>query len=229
MSWYEDWESGKGMSHSGEAEYYSSKKSYTSTWVRCWDDHKPIKISNGEVLGAARAHPQKGYDIYIGLDYGMQFQTKNWPWQKNGGTGPVEFLFPIPDMSVPKDVKNFKKMIVWMLGQLDDGKRIQVGCIGGHGRTGLVLAALVQVAGIAPRKAIQWVRKHHCKKAVESESQVKFLVKHYKVESVAAVKGTITGSSERRKGFTGKGIGLNSPRRVKDAHITAVRSKGSIW
>jgi len=226
--WYEEWLSGENYtSHSGESEYFGGKKNYLSTWVRCWEDHKPFKVLNGEVLGAACAHPQEGYDIYIGLDHGMEFQKRHWPWQSNGGSGPVEFLFPITDMSAPRDVKNFKKMINWMVKQLEDGKRIQVGCIGGHGRTGLVLAALVQVTGIAPKNAIQWVRKNHCKKAVESESQIKFLMKHYKVAKAEAVKGVITGSSRYRKGPKQKD--LYSPHFTKNAKVKAVRSKGSIW
>ncbi len=229
MTWLDDWDNAHGYT-GPEAEYFGSgKKSYSSTWVRCWEDHKPIKILKGEILGAACGHPQKGYDIYIGLDHGMEFQKKGWPWQSNGNEGPVEFLFPITDMSVPKDVKNFKAMIKWMAKQLEDGKRIQVGCIGGHGRTGLVLAALVQVTGTAPKNAIQWVRKHHCKKAVESASQIKFLMKHYKVSKAEPTKEPITTHYGGSHGTQTGRVSYTKASSRHDARITAVKSKGSIW
>lgn len=228
MTWVDDWDKGgwKGTEH----EYFGSgKKDYSANWKRCWEDHKPLKILDGEILGAACAHPQKGYDIYIGLDHGMQFSSKNYPWQKNGGEGPLEFLFPISDMCAPKDVKNFKLMIKWLVVQLKAGKAIQVGCIGGHGRTGLVLAALAQVTGVAPKNAIQWVRKHHCKKAVESASQIKFLMKHYKVSKAEPIKGVVTGHIKGASKGTGYHSSYSKASHRRDAKISAVKSKGSIW
>jgi len=56
-------------------EYWGDTKGYyggTSSFKRCWQkNHKPIKILNGEILGAVCAHPQKGFDVYVGLDHGM--------------------------------------------------------------------------------------------------------------------------------------------------------------
>jgi hypothetical protein len=51
------------------------------------------------------------------------------------------------------------------------GQFVEIGCIGGHGRTGVVLAAMASVCGVPPLKAVKWVRKNYCKEAIETEQQ----------------------------------------------------------
>jgi hypothetical protein len=50
-----------------------------------------------------------------------------------------------------------------------------------------VFAAIVAEA-LGEKDAIQWVRKHYCKKAVEAREQVKFLMKHYGVSEAEGAK-----------------------------------------
>jgi len=239
MSWMDDWNAGKGYgattsgytdakanSYFDEKWDEAQKGGQSKVWKRCWEDnHKPIKILKGEVFGGACAHPQDGYDIYIGLDYGMKLSREQYPWNEIDKDAPVEVLFRITDMCAPKDVKNFKKMITWMVEQLKDGKKIQVGCIGGHGRTGLVLSALVMEAGLVKKHAIQWVRKHHCKDAVESESQVKFLMKHYGVSEADATKAYVSAPNISKSSTSY----VPASKRKQNALIRAVKSQGSIW
>ena len=54
-------------------------------------------------------------------------------------------------------------------------------CQGGHGRTGTALSAiLIAVSGFKPYDAISFVRKNHCKKCVETNSQERYLKDLYK-------------------------------------------------
>ena len=51
-------------------------------------------------------------------------------------------------------------------------------CMGGHGRTGSALAAvLIACKGYTAAKAIEHVRKHHCHKACETATQMAWLCK----------------------------------------------------
>ena len=167
---------------------------------RCYEKHPTFKLSNGILCGGSCSHPiVADADIYVGVDSYMHFKTPQYPWNAAKSGGPIEVLFPISDMCAPTDVAEFKKMIDWLAQKLEQGKKIHVGCMGGHGRTGTVLAALV--AQITDSKdAIEWVRKNYCKKAVESHSQVQFLVKHYGVNSVTGYK---EGSAHTGRAGTG--------------------------
>ena len=53
------------------------------------------------------------------------------------------------------------------------GQRVEIGCMGGHGRTGTLLACLAQLAdpNMTARGSVDWVRANYCSKAVEDESQ----------------------------------------------------------
>ncbi len=208
---------------------------------RCHTKHKPIKLGMGEIVGGACGSPREGYDIYIGFDYGMKMQHQPFPWDQKADPI-IEFQYRITDMCAPKSPKEFKKMIEWCAEQLHDGKNIHVGCIGGHGRTGLFLAALVSLHEDVTDDPIAYVRKHHCKKAVESDSQLKFLKKHFGIK----IKGH---KPTKGGGYTGKAKGLFGSQDAYDQHhkdqhrskvtqidrkrvpdkIRHVSNKGSIW
>lgn len=51
------------------------------------------------------------------------------------------------------------------------GLFVEVGCIGGHGRTGTVLAIMCVLEGLDTTEAISYVRSNYCKRAIESSSQ----------------------------------------------------------
>ena len=64
-------------------------------------------------------------------------------------------------------------VITTILEELEKGKIVELGCSGGHGRTGTVLSCLlVEAEGLDPKDAINEVRKRYCQEAVEAISQV---------------------------------------------------------
>ena len=162
----------------------SRRKSKKITAVRlCWP-HPLLEIKPGmpPVAGGGCSTPAvDDYDIYIGFDR-MTLTTRHLPW-----TPGVEIEYFIPDMTVPKDVATYRKLIDWTLEQMEGGARVHAGCIGGHGRTGMFFVALVAVA-TGRKDAIAYVREHYCKKACETSTQIDFLVKHFGVDSVKASK-----------------------------------------
>ncbi len=54
-------------------------------------------------------------------------------------------------------------------------KKTVIACMGGHGRTGSCLVALMIIAGKSYKESLEEVRKVYCKKAVESFSQDTYL------------------------------------------------------
>ncbi|HEV7758856.1 MAG TPA: protein-tyrosine phosphatase family protein [Acidimicrobiales bacterium] len=80
-----------------------------------------------------------------------------------------------PDFGVPDD----PAPVLAALGSLRDraraGQRVEVGCLGGHGRTGTALAVLAVLGGHPPDEAVAWVRAHYCTEAVETPDQEAFV------------------------------------------------------
>lgn len=157
----------------------------TTKTGRCYETHPPLPLGDGLVIyGGSCGHPVvEDADVYVGLDYSIKKSEKAYPWVPG-----ESFLYPITDMNPPSDADSFKQLIEWLAVQLSANKKVHVGCIGGHGRTGTVFAALVAVL-MGKKDAIQYVRDNYCQKAVESQSQIAFLMKHYGVSSADPAKG----------------------------------------
>lgn len=156
----------------------------------CHASHPELSIGGGTLVGASCNYPRAGYDVYVGFDWGMRIPAPPAPW--NPGTeaaapAAIHAKFEITDHSVPKDKAEFDRMLAWLTDQLAAGKRVHIGCIGGHGRTGLVMAALAKTI-LGKEDAIEWVRERHCKKAVESTSQVDWLHQHYGIKKAKGSK-----------------------------------------
>lgn len=143
-------------------------------------DHEPLSLGDGKFImgGCCVDHEHIEADVYVGLDDIMLGESSLYPWSTKEGV-----LFPITDMRTPTDFSEFDKMIDWIQNKIVDGKKVHVGCLGGHGRTGLVLSALTyKMMGI--EDAITYVREHYCSEAVETTAQVQWLNRHYGIKMV---------------------------------------------
>jgi len=165
-----------------------SKKEY----VPCHVSHKPLVIKMGgkeyQIHGGSCLKPVVKTDVIVGLDSGFSPAERAYPWYDT-----VAFKFPITDMSVPSNVSEFKKLLQFLKDSLVGGKSVFVGCIGGHGRTGLVFSALVTYM-TGEKDSITYTRDNYCEKAVESSKQVSWLTKHFGVVKVAGYKDTMFSS-----------------------------------
>jgi hypothetical protein len=156
--------------------------------VSCYETHPVLALGKGKVYGGSCSSPMTSTaDVYIGLDSYMTKQKIQYPWNKEISGGPEEVQFKITDGKAPTDPSNFIAMIDWLAAKLKQGKTVHVGCIGGHGRTGMVLAALAKVI-LNEEDAITWVRENYCKKVVETREQVDFLNQHFGIKKVEGFK-----------------------------------------
>lgn len=81
---------------------------------------------------------------------------------------------PVPDQGVgdPGDVGG---LIAWIEGRLCDNARVLVHCLGGVGRSGMVVACLLKRRGLAADDAIAEVRRARSPRAVETAVQEAFV------------------------------------------------------
>jgi hypothetical protein len=81
---------------------------------------------------------------------------------------------PWVDFGVP-DASELRVALEDVLDRARRGEHVEIGCLGGHGRTGTALACLAVLTGTPPEDAVAWVRAAYCAKAVETDEQRAFV------------------------------------------------------
>jgi len=97
-------------------------------------------------------------------DFGLYLDpmwTPTWP----------SVLLDWPDFGVPADRDVADREIQAAFELARSGKRVEVACVGGHGRTGTVLACMAILAGVPADEAVTWLRARYCQRAVQEPSQ----------------------------------------------------------
>jgi hypothetical protein len=80
------------------------------------------------------------------------------------------------DRGVPSDPERAAAQITEAFARARAGERVEIGCLGGRGRTGTVLAAMAVLARVAPTEAVRWVREHYDAEAVETREQEEWVL-----------------------------------------------------
>ena len=75
------------------------------------------------------------------------------------------------DFGLPEDPEAAARQIASAFDRARRGGLIEVGCLGGCGRTGTVLACMAVLAGVPPADAVTWVRAAYRPEAVETPEQ----------------------------------------------------------
>lgn len=201
------WSTGKKSSHS------------------CYHSHPKLKIGGGTLIGGSCLYPVvENADVYVGLDRGMTVIPYE-PWE---GEELVQILYPITDMHAPSSVSSFTKLVDYLCNQLQKGKVVHCGCIGGHGRTGTLFSALFKVI-TDDQNAIETVRKLYCAKAVESDAQVKFLNKHFGIEKVKPTKTRNTMGPSVAEGHWSTGWPKSGGSEIKGKPSAKFSTATKVW
>lgn len=158
------------------------------------DTHNELKLFNGILTGGRDEKQQNNADLLVLLDGIDNYCYYGDILDNTGKLKPKEeqrkIFFPVKDMSIPTHDKNFKIILDLIKKYLDDGKRVHIQCIGGHGRTGMFIACLVGKYIDNIDKPIEWTRENYCTKAVESLIQIEY------VEKFTGKKEEIKGSKD---------------------------------
>ena len=101
-------------------------------------------------------------------------------WESLEDTAPTfpEIVIDWTDYSSPPVGPEFWAKLIEVCKKKEI-KQMVVFCMGSHGRTGTALAALLLANRdyTDPDEAIEFVRENHCRKSVESSSQIDYLIK----------------------------------------------------
>jgi hypothetical protein len=124
----------------------------------------PVQFVDGTTIMGVRF---LGDDPYLRAEtpgFGL-YLDERWmpPW-------PHEHL-DWPDFGVPEDPDLLRRALTDLLDRAREGALVEIGCLGGHGRTGTALACVAVLTGTPADEAVAWVRANYCYKAVETDSQ----------------------------------------------------------
>jgi protein-tyrosine phosphatase len=128
----------------------------------CGHYRVPVRFPDGTTVWASGhfAAPEKREPVDLGL---YLYEG----WEPTASDRTIEW----PDFDVPLDARAARAVIREAFDLARSGKKVEVGCAAGHGRTGTVLACMAILAGVSPNEAVEWVRQHYCSNAVEHEDQ----------------------------------------------------------
>lgn len=152
-----------------------TKSSYDNDWMTGgWtkDRHygEVVTLPDGTKILASSQHDRKAgeehpdFGCYMASSWRPQWISFQLNWTDHG-------LPQIPDDQVLWTVD-------YLLQLAREGRTVEIGCIGGHGRTGTLMAIMLLKAGITDgNEAMKWVWKNYCTHAIESKKQEWFILK----------------------------------------------------
>jgi hypothetical protein len=105
--------------------------------------------------------PDRGYGLYADARWEPSWPADVIAWR---------------DLGVPEDREIAARQIVDAFARARRGELVEVGCLGGIGRTGTVLACMAVLAGIPPAGAVAWVRASYRPDAVETAEQEEWVL-----------------------------------------------------
>jgi hypothetical protein len=141
-----------------------------ATYTKCRHYHVPINVAEDVIIyPSSMNNNPRTEDTHINPDFGLYADTGWKPAWRN------EFIV-FPDYSIPSfDIAI--EQITWAVEYAAEGAVVEIGCIGGHGRTGVILACM-KVWGshrddkpISAVDAVKWVRSNYCSHAIETKEQ----------------------------------------------------------
>lgn len=102
-------------------------------------------------------------------DFGLYMDER---WQPTWAAELIEW----PDRGVPSAPIEAARQIRDAFLRAKAGEIVEVGCLGGRGRTGTVLACMAVLAGVSPPEAVTWVRSNYDAAAVETLEQEEWVL-----------------------------------------------------
>ena len=126
-----------------------------------------VRFPDGTEVRAALLSERLEHDNW--RQFGLYFDEAwrpSWP----------SYVIAWQDRGLPKSNTEAVDQILATFMRAKAGEHVEVGCIGGLGRTGTVLACMAVLAGVAAKDAVSWVRQNYNQRAVESPEQKQWVL-----------------------------------------------------
>jgi len=100
--------------------------------------------------------PERAYGLYLDAQWAPTWPADVVAW---------------PDFGLPSEPTVAAGQISDAFARAHGGELVEVGCLGGSGRTGTVLACMAVLSGVPAPEAVSWVRAEYRPEAVETADQ----------------------------------------------------------
>ena len=100
--------------------------------------------------------PERDFGLYLDPHWAPSWPSEVVAWENLG---------------LPQDFEAAAAAIRRAYARARRGELVEIGCQGGIGRTGTVIACMAILAGVAPGEAVAWVRANYLVRAVETRAQ----------------------------------------------------------
>jgi len=135
-------------------------------------DGTPIRASS--IFDGVEDDPTRDFGLYMDARWKPTWSSDTIDWR---------------DFGLPSDGARAATQIRDAFLRAKTGQSVEIGCLGGLGRTGTALACMAVLTGLDAQSAIVWVRKNYRPEAVETADQE---------EWVAWFAGWATGPTAQR-------------------------------
>lgn len=137
-------------------------------WPPPHSHRTPVLLPNGPTVVAVSYNSADPYRRERQPDFGLYLDPL-WapPW--------AHAHLDWPDFGLPNQPEALVPALNDLLDRACRGQRVELGCLGGHGRTGTALAWLLVRTGYPTADAVPWVRHNYCSQAVETLAQEQFI------------------------------------------------------
>ena len=129
----------------------------------CHHRMDPVPLLDGTILYASANHAKRE-DDELRPDFGFYLDSI---WKPDC----IAFYTYWQDFGLPTlPLETFVELLELVLEYAQDWA-VEVGCIGGHGRTGTALACMAVLTGDTPITAVERIRALYCDRCVETKQQ----------------------------------------------------------
>jgi protein-tyrosine phosphatase len=142
----------------------TTKNTTTYNYKTCKHKHDEVKLFDGTPIYCSSVRDKSAEKV---PDFGLYADFSWHPLWRN------EFI-TWPDYGIPTDEELGLTQIYEAYCRAIEGEMVEIGCIGGHGRTGTILAIMYIASAegqVTGKEAFDFVKKNYCEHAIESDIQ----------------------------------------------------------
>lgn len=134
-------------------------------WSKCRHYFQPVLMPSGDTIYCSSSMSANQRSENERPNFGIYFYS---------GVTPVTLAFYInwPDHNIPTiPINDVVHAAREGLRLAKEGSKVEIGCFGGHGRTGTFLAVMALLQGVPGPEAKDWVHDNYCEFAIEGKQQ----------------------------------------------------------